>query len=105
MMCKKAAEVKKKESEKTEKMGLRETRGELIPVGLREDVARKTAAEKEARTRILRGKKRKTFLGRIEIARAFNSKVPAVGVFDQDVVAKCAGGGICGNHNHYSPGR
>ena len=80
-------------------------RGELIAVGLSENVARKAATKKEARAGILLGKGGETFARRIEVASAFESKVSAVGVFDQNVIAKCAGGRVRGNHNNYSPDR
>ena len=78
---------------------------ESVTVGLSENVACGAAAEKEACAGILLGESWKAFTSRVEITSAFNSQVSTVGVFDHNVVTKFAGGRICGQHRHYSPGR
>jgi len=102
MMCKKAAEVKKKERGKMETRTWRE-QGELIAFRLSENVARQAATKQEARAGILLGKSGEPFASGIEVASAFDAKIPAVGVFDQNIVAKCARGRVRGNHSNFSP--
>ena len=75
-----------------------------VAVGLSENVACDAAAKKEACAGIVLGESRETFTSGVEIASAFDSQVSAVGVFDQNVIAKFAGGWIGGQHKHYSPG-
>lgn len=86
-MAKRRGEVKKKERYRLW-MKNPESREKLETVSLSQDGARDAIAEEQARTGILGGKFRETFPGGGQVAKTFKAEITAIGVFDDDIVAK-----------------
>jgi AAA+ superfamily predicted ATPase len=84
---------------------VRRRAGELVAVSLGENIVREAIAEEKARTGILCGEGGESLTGKGEVAEAFQAKIAAIGIFDDDVVGKFVGNGVGGIHDNYSPAR
>ena len=109
-MAKKDGDVKKKESEEPgrlrRELRVRMAGKSLVAFRLREDHFRPPVSQQEARAhRILFCKQREAFASRSKIADGLEIKVPAVGVFYENVVIKFCWTGLLRNHDTDSPDR
>lgn len=96
IMSKKQTEVKEKEGYNPES-GKRSSKNSKA-FRLREKFARLAVAEDDAHARKLLGKGRETLPGLIQITSAFEAQVPAIGIFQQNVVTEFARDMIQGTH-------